>query len=920
MSNIERKYAYYDEGVLPEEGEYGVTYLTLYSSSAGNIYDGWIYDPDNKIPVSVTERTFGYRHPEFSQYCWDDEVVVDLSNAQSRQESSEFAQGRLWSFNTNVSPYPIVLEDIDITGLTEEEREAKATTVLFSAIPLVDDSYIQAQIEVQCKCNLSPDNTSGEMRIEAFFIINDESDRSMRPDPVHTFTVSSANERHTLPWVYANPALKHDVSNYIGVKLICTGGTAEIGISDAREYGNAMITLVSAGLTGDKIEGGKPAYLEIFGLDEVVAGYELDINDYTVLCEYNTGEIYDVTHMCEFTPAMGTEIVDAVTTLTARYAGLEASMQIQLGMVERIELDGLDTFHGSQVLDIRDYTVIAYFDNGDLMDVTDMCTFSPAMGTKITSDTTLVATYAPSWMQGQTFSDSLEIEKIGEVVITVGDESEPGLVYTLYDDNYVKITGNALVPADLSVGNPYTIYEHIEMPYEIQETIHNNDIRYYDLEWAAEGPVSGIVLPCMYTTGSGMSSEHWGFTSRMIGFDGLEIRPRYISVEEGYVLRSNYNPIMLRFIFNETLTSEKLSFLKNIEFTEIEGLPPAAPTVSSASDYPSLDGFCQGLNQLKDLNFLSNIDVSLVERFDQAFAEDSELEDVSGITDWRLSSAKNTSQMFIKDIKLKNAGDLYKWKLPYVSDARYMYAYSGLETCVGLGNMDIGSKVYVHQGGVKLDYMFASTKIKKLNGLRRLVHNKVTSINYICLACDQLEDIKDASHWDTSNLIQARSAFAGCNISDISPLANLDVSSVVDFRSFLSGNPITNDGYINGWNVTNVDHYQGMFSLGYDDVPSDWRSSIIWSEHGQNMTFDKLFVKDQTLNKIAMTLIESFTDEHPNTQIWRSNSGMYSGRDAIIVRYTERHDQVLGWSLLHILPSWYTRIYSTALNEFFNIT
>ena len=43
MSNIERKYAYYDEGVLPEEGEYGVTYLTLYSSSAGNIYDGWIY-------------------------------------------------------------------------------------------------------------------------------------------------------------------------------------------------------------------------------------------------------------------------------------------------------------------------------------------------------------------------------------------------------------------------------------------------------------------------------------------------------------------------------------------------------------------------------------------------------------------------------------------------------------------------------------------------------------------------------------------------------------------------------------------------------------------------------------------------------------------------------------------------------------
>ena len=55
MSNIERRYAYYDEGVLPEEGEYGVTYLTLYSSNAGNIYDGWVWDPDYKIPESFVE-------------------------------------------------------------------------------------------------------------------------------------------------------------------------------------------------------------------------------------------------------------------------------------------------------------------------------------------------------------------------------------------------------------------------------------------------------------------------------------------------------------------------------------------------------------------------------------------------------------------------------------------------------------------------------------------------------------------------------------------------------------------------------------------------------------------------------------------------------------------------------------------------
>ena len=438
MSNIERKYAYYDEGVLPEEGEYGVTYLTLYSSSAGNIYDGWIYDPDNKIPVSVTERTFGYRHPEFSQYCWDDEVVVDLSNAQNRQESSEFAQGRLWSFNTNVSPYPIVLEDIDITGLTEEEREAKATTVLFSAIPLVDDSYIQAQIEVQCKCNLSPDNTSGEMRIEAFYIINDESDRSMRPNPVHTFTVSSANERHTLPWVYANPALKHEDHNYIGVKLICTGGTAEIGISDAHEYGDAMITLVSAGLTGDNIFGGKPIDLEIFGLDEVAPGYKLDPDDYTVLCTYDTGEIYDVTKLCDFSPAMGTEIVDPLTVLTAFYNGLSASMVITLGVIDHIELSGNESIHGSYTLDINDYTVFAYFNNGDIWDVTHLCTFDPVMGTTVTENTTLTATLQPSWMPGSTFTDSLELTNIG---IRRQTPDIYDLKYTLYDDNVLVISG-----------------------------------------------------------------------------------------------------------------------------------------------------------------------------------------------------------------------------------------------------------------------------------------------------------------------------------------------------------------------------------------------------------------------------------------------------------------------------------------------
>ena len=499
MSNIERRYAYLDEGVFPEEGEYGVTYLTLYSSNAGNIYDGWVYDPDNKVRESFTERTYGYRNPDYPQYCWDDEVVVDLSNAQSRQESSEYIQGRITSFNTNVSDRPIILQDTDITGLTEEERENLATTVLFSAIPLVQDAYIQANVEVQCKCNLSPDNTSGEMRVEAFYILNDESDRTMRPNPADTFTVSSANERHTLPWLYWNPALRHEDHNYIGVKLICTGGTAEIGISDNPDYGDAMITLASAGLTGDHIDSGNPVYLEIFGKEEVVGGYELDINDYTVLCTYDTGEIYDVTRLCSFNPAIGTPITEALTTLTATYMGLYASMTIRLGMVESIELMGINNFHDELRLKLIDFTVFAYLDTGDIADVTAECTFSPAMGTTINETTTLTATYEPYWMSGQTFSSSMEIEKIGDLVLRSGRSDGQGLIYSLYDDGpstpaYIEITGDSLVYTEGTPGYGPCYYDRLEIPFEIVSEMQSRGARYFNLEWKATGPVGGVRL------------------------------------------------------------------------------------------------------------------------------------------------------------------------------------------------------------------------------------------------------------------------------------------------------------------------------------------------------------------------------------------------------------------------------------------
>ena len=725
MSNIERKYAYYDEGVLPEEGEYGVTYLTLYSSSAGNIYDGWIYDPDNKIPVSVTERTFGYRHPEFSQYCWDDEVVVDLSNAQNRQESSEFAQGRLWSFNTNVSPYPIVLEDIDITGLTEAEREAKATTVLFSAIPLVDDSYIQAQIEVQCKCNLSPDNTSGEMRIEAFYIINDESDRSMRPNPVHTFTVSSANERHTLPWVYANPALKHEDHNYIGVKLICTGGTAEIGISDAHEYGDAMITLVSAGLTGDNIFGGKPIDLEIFGLDEVAPGYKLDPDDYTVLCTYDTGEIYDVTKLCDFSPAMGTEIVDPLTVLTAFYNGLSASMVITLGVIDHIELSGNESIHGSYTLDINDYTVFAYFNNGDIWDVTHLCTFDPVMGTTVTSDTTLTATLQPSWMPGSTFTDSLELTNVG---IRRQSSSNNDLIYTLYDDNVLVITGgvsdswvadisnyesDAFLLSKRSVGYPNnpsqlspfgTILTELlaSQSYfsvsgktlrNVSKTFSMNDINQYkngggvktnesmyfcivniapfgmtvakntvSIEWRATGKPLGIC-----TNGGGsLINYHLNENVKFVNFDKMDTS-KIITLANAFVGASDAD----------------LSWLINKEFPELLDITGAfigcGNSISSleksidAHKLVTISGafaYCTLENGIP--KFVSDMDVSTVKRSDALFMY-SAFENVDPLYNWLMPELLCSNSMFRENLLLKNVSALKNLRMNKNTDFGCMF-------------------------------------------------------------------------------------------------------------------------------------------------------------------------------------------------------------------------------------------------------
>ena len=814
MSNIERKYSYLDEGVFPEEGEYGVTYLTLYSSGAGNVYDGWIWDPD-RVHYSETERTFGYRNPDYPDYCWDDEVVVDLSNAQSRQESSEFAQGRITSFNTNVSNRPIVLQDIDITGLDEEEREALATTVLFSAIPLVKDAYIQAMVEVQCKVNLSPTNTNGMVRVEAFYILNDESDRTMRPNPVHTFAVSTANERHTLPWLYWNPALKHEDNNYIGVKLLCTGGTAEIGISDNPEYGDAMITLTSAGLTGDHIDSGYPVSLDIYGKSMVPPGYKLKESDYTVLCTYDTGEVYEVTRLCEFTPPMGTKVVDAVTTLTAEYHGLTASMSIVLAQLEEIQLIPVSMqYEDEYTFDISDYTVLAYFDSGDIMDITEdeNTVYSPVMGTTITQTTTLTATYTPEWAPGSSFEDEVEIEIIAShTAIDTGTNELGGLIYTLYDDGIVEITGNANVMGEVPEVGDY--HEVIAIPSNIRQDIISEGFETYTLKWNAEGEVGGAYLP----GGTGY------LASRLIDFSNVQIKPYVARYPQGSIYGQS-NPVQIYFSGQSELTSSDLSFLNNITYVDVDNVPVSVTTgaYSPYLEYGTLESAFYHCESITDLDFLSNVDFSRVNNTASMCAYCLSLTDIEGLKSADMSRVTTMANMFLHCESLETARDTSLWDPALVTSTVNMFAYTALENLAGVGQVLFGRSI---SGNVTNEDMFAYSNINDLYGIDpNWFKNSKLQPARIFENILSLTSLNGSAGLDLSTKTSVQQMFSGSiNLRDISAAASWNVAGVRTYSYMFGGNAVRNLNYLSGWDLSSGNTFNGMFGF----TPSD---SDHWSE------------------------------------------------------------------------------------------
>lgn len=922
MSNIERKYSYLDEGVFPEIGEYGVTYLTLYSSGAGNVYDGWMWDPD-RVHYSETERTFGYRNPDYPDYCWDDEVVVDLSNAQTRQETSDFAQGRITSFNTNVSSRPIVLQDIDITGLDEEEREALATTVLFSAIPLVKDAYIQAMVEVQMKVNLSPTNTNGMVRVEAFYILNDESDRTMRPNPVHTFAVSTANERHTLPWLYWNPALNHEDNNYIGVKLLCTGGTAEIGISDDPEYGDAMITLTSAGLTGDHIDSGYPVSLDIYGKTIVPPRYKLKESDYTVLCTYDTGEVYEVTRLCEFTPPMGTKVVDPVTTLTANYQGLTASMSVVLAQLENIELIGLtDFYEDTYTLNIDDYIVMAYYDTGDIMDITDdeELIFDPPMGTVINTDTTLTATYSPEYMPGSEFEDSLEIVKH----ISTGyaynyyDQYGDGLRYESFNDGSIVITGKATHDHGLfGDNNDYGQREPITIPRSIinnlpLETIGGENFRKCSkLIWDAEGDICGIT--------SHMTVQF----HELKNFEGIQIKPLLYRVPWGVSdiqIYPNGNPIQVGLTYNQRfLTSESLDFYKNIDFeSDFQGTNGCGLYgTNSSGNANDLRLLCYKCESLENLNFLSVFDFSKVNSLSNAFNGCINLEDIRGLVNANVSNVESCARLFEGCVKLKSAGSLFKWKLIKCHDVGAMFRNSGLENVQGLSNLNIGYSILDNENlHLIFSEMFMGCEyLTDLLGIENLINSNYSRNNItVYLAemfrnCSRLSNINPIFGWPFNNVTSIEGMFLrDTSLSSINSAGVWNLIKCEDFTSTFGGQDPYNPSILDASEIY-------------------WQDPINRYRNG-DLGIGNFFIM-QSYGHILRIKTYGIPLDHPipgyeDKMVSCTSGGVFGGLDAHYIEGSVHAGEIVTGTLVYVfiyttrLPDWYKQMIVDDAYNYYN--
>lgn len=366
------------------------------------------------------------------------------------------AEGRVLSFNTLISDDPITIPDTDLTDITEDLKLQKSTTILSAKLPMEKAGQVFTETEIAVKCNISPDNLQGNVRFEVLYVLNGEVDREIRPHSIQNFTIQTENEWNIIRLFYLTPELNIG-DNVLAVKLLCTGGVAEIGISaENSDYGDALIVCTSEGLPiGQVIDDVRPVSMTLTGKDEYTYLDEIHLADFNVTCQYSNGDTYDITNLVTFDPIMDTIVGNDDFTLTASYMGLTSELPIIVNKIDHLEIENTaGLVHGETTIAREDITVKAILQNGDEMIVTDDCIFDPVIGTTISEETVLSASYSPLWTEDNP-QLALFTYEMATVVETLTGGASPNdiITYTLYEDDYIRITG-----ALEEVGNSSTGY------------------------------------------------------------------------------------------------------------------------------------------------------------------------------------------------------------------------------------------------------------------------------------------------------------------------------------------------------------------------------------------------------------------------------------------------------------------------------
>ena len=158
-----------------------------------------------------------------------------------------------------------------------------------------------------------------------------------------------------------------------------------------------------------------------------MAGEHLDLTGLVVNLVASNGVQIDVTSACVFVPANGTILTDADTSVGISYYYAETdytyttTQNIAVKSLSSIAVTSAPTktsYYEGEFLDLTGIVVTATYSNGDTLNVTSSCAFSPANGATLTSANTSVSiTYAEAGVT-KTTSQAIAVKALSSIAIT----------------------------------------------------------------------------------------------------------------------------------------------------------------------------------------------------------------------------------------------------------------------------------------------------------------------------------------------------------------------------------------------------------------------------------------------------------------------------------------------------------------------